>query len=242
MHFFLVLFLGFGATVPGATFLASGEDVSCDESTAGQFTVCAEDSKPGTGGGSSGSSGPAMRECRYFANGTIDIPTLTVITAWVPVGSRPCIGDVVAEPSSSSGTWQTQEEIELREKFTALATRPKAWWNPGQAVEFLDPVELHLQAQTEVVIGDLLGKEAHVRFRPVAVRWECSDGSVLFGFHKIHSFENPGSYQAQARVKYEVDYRYAAGNWVFNAAHWELTSNKLTIPVIERQRLTLLVG
>ena len=242
MHYLLALLFVLGPFAYAAVFPPVGQADSCDASTAGQFTVCAEDSEADGNGGSSGSSGPAMRECRYFANGTIDVPTMTIITAWVEVGSRPCIGDQVAEPRSSSGSWQSQTVVELRDKFTALATKPLASWNPGGEIEFLDLIDLRVQAQTEVVSGNLLGKPAQIRFRPVSSRWELSDGDVLYGFHKSHSFDNPGTYLAQAHVRYEVDYKYASSNWVFEAAQWELSSNKLTIPVIERKRLTLLVG
>jgi hypothetical protein len=214
----------------------------CPDGIPGQFSVCA-DEVVGGGGGSLGGSGEVpMRECRYFANGTIDVPTMTVITAWVPVGSRPCIGDEVAEPSSSSGSTMTAEEIELRDRFTALAEKPTAWWSPGSEVEFEDEIELHVQASPEVVSGLLLGRPAQIRFRPVTARWELSNGRDLFGFHRSYEFSSPGNYWAKAFVSYEVDYKYSTANWVYNAASWELSSNKLTIAVVERERRTLLVG
>ena len=214
----------------------------CPDGIPGQFSVCA-DEVVGGGGGSSGGSGEVpMRECRYFANGTIDVPTMTVITAWVPVGSRPCIGDEVPKPASSSGTTVTAEEIELRDRFTALAEKPAAWWSPGSEVEFEDEIELHVQASTEVISGVLLGRSAQIRFRPVTARWELSNGKDLFGFHRSYSFTSPGNYWAKAYVAYEVDYKYSTANWVYNAANWELASNKLSIAVVERERRTLLVG
>lgn len=221
-----------------------GNSIACEcpGPSPGGFSVCAEDSIPGESSGGGSGSGSSMRECKYFANGTIDVPTLTVITAWVPVGSRLCIGDEVPEPSSSSGSWRSQEEIELRDKFTAFAAQPTAWWSPGGEVEYLDPIALHLEAQSQVVSGTLLGKAAQIRFRPVFARWEISNGQNLVGFHRTHSFEQPGSYSAQGYVAYEVDYKYASANWVLDAAEWELASDKLTIRVIARERRTLLVG
>jgi hypothetical protein len=214
----------------------------CPDGVPGQFSVCA-DEVVGGGGGSSGGSGEVpMRECKYFANGTIDVPTMTVITAWVPVGSRPCIGDEAAEADSSSATSMTAEEIEIRDRFTALAERPTAWWSPGSEVEFGDEIELHVQASTEVISGTLLGRSAQIRFRPVSARWELSTGKDLFGFHRTFAFSSPGSYWAKAYVAYEVDYKYSSGNWVYQAASWELGANKLTVAVIERERRTLLVG
>jgi hypothetical protein len=214
----------------------------CPDGIPGQFSVCADESVGGGGGSSGGSEEVPMRECKYFANGTIDVPTMTVITAWVPVGSRPCIGDVVAEPASSSNTTMTAEDIELRDRFTALAERPTAWWNPGSEVEFGDEIELHVQASTEVISGTLLGRSAQIRFRPVSARWELSTGKDLFGFHRTYAFSSPGSYWAKAYVEYEVDYKYSSEDWVYQAANWELSANKLSISVIERERRTLLVG
>jgi hypothetical protein len=259
MNLLMVLLFALGVANLAVDFQASSNDSSltpnsstqdrvdhlaseCPDGIPGQFSVCA-DEVVGGGGGSSGGSGEVpMRECRYFANGTIDVPTMTVITAWVPVGSRPCIGDEVAEPSSSSATTMTAEEIELRDRFTAMADKPLAWWSPGSEVEFEDEIELHVQASTEVISGVLLGRSAQIRFRPVTARWELSNGRDLFGFHRSYAFSSPGSYWAKAFVAYEVDYKYSSANWIYNAASWELASNKLSIAVVERQRRTLLVG
>lgn len=215
---------------------------ACPDGTPGQFSVCADELVTGGGGGSSGSRETPMRECRYFANGTIDIPTMTVITAWVPVGSRLCIGDEVPKPTKSSGSAMSAEEIELRDRFTALAKRPVAWSSPGSQVEIEDEVEFHVQAESELVSGTLLGRPAQVRFRPISARWEVSGGDNFSGFSRRHAFSNPGGHWAEAFVFYEVDYRYSSANWVFAAATWELESNKLNIAVIERERRTLLVG
>ncbi len=243
MHIYLVAFLVFSAAnlspILEATRQASSSP-DCVNSTAGEFSVCAEESVSGGDWGNSG--GPMMRECKYFANGTIDVPTMTIITAWVAVGSRLCIGDEIPKPSSSSGTWRSQTERELRGKFTAKASRPIASWAPGGEIEFGDPIELRVQADAEVVSGTLLGRQAQIRFRPISARWEVSDGSNLYGFQKTHSFDLPGSFVIRAYVSYEVDYKHTLGNWVFNAARWELGANKLTIAVIERERRTLLVG
>lgn len=212
----------------------------CPDGTAGQFSVCAEEVVAGGGSGSSGET--PMRECRYFANGTIDLPTMTVITAWVPVGSRPCIGDEVPKPSAGSGDNLSAEEIELRDRFTALAKRPVAWWSPGAEVEIEDEVEFQVQAETELVAGELLGRAAQIRFRPVSARWEIAGGNSLSGFSRRYAFSSPGNHWAKAFVLYEVDYKYSSSNWVFKAATWELESNKLSIAVVERERRTLLVG
>lgn len=248
MHLLISVFLAFEVATASVLFTPQVANCTavagcdCSATSAGEFSLCAEDSSSTTDGGSTSPNQPAMRECRYFANGTIDSPTMTVITAWVPVGSRLCIGDVIPEPSDSSSSWQRKQEIELREKLTAFASRPVAWWSPGGELEYQDPLQLQVQANNELVEGLLLGKAAQIRFRPVSARWELSDGQVLYGFSKSHSFASIGTFSAVAHVRYEVDYKYQSANWVFAAASWELPSNKLLIFVIERPRRTLLVG
>ncbi len=246
MHFYLVSLLVFIAAnlapvLEGARQTSGSPD--CATSNAGEFSVCAEESiGSGESGGWGGAEGPKMRECKYFANGTIDVPTMTIITAWVAVGSRLCIGDEIPKASSNSGVWRSQAETELRDRFTAIASRPIASWTPGGEVEFGDPIELLVQADTEVVSGTLLGRGAQIRFRPVSARWDISNGADLYGFQKSHSFNAPGSFTVRAYVRYEVDYKHTAGTWVFNAASWEIGANKLAIVVIEKERRTLLVG
>jgi hypothetical protein len=221
-----------------ADYLAS----ECPDGVPGQFSVCA-DEVVGGGGGSSGGSGEVpMRQCRYFANGTIDLPTMTIITAWVRVGSRPCIGDEVAKPNSSSATTMTAEQIELRDRFTAFVDKPVAFRSPDSDVEIDDEIEFKVKASTEVISGTLLGKAAQIRFRPVSARWETSNAKDLSGFQRSFTFSVPGAHWAKAFVTYEVDYRYSNANWVYSAASWELGSNKLSISVVERERRTLLVG
>jgi hypothetical protein len=214
----------------------------CPGGTAGQFSVCADEVISGGRGESGVSDKATMRECRYFANGTIDVPTMTVITAWVPVGSRLCIGDVAPKPGKASGDQLTAEEIELRDKFTALAKRPLASFKPGSEVEIDDQIEFNVQADTEIVSGTLLGRAAQIRFRPVSARWEISEGQRLSGFSRGYAFSVAGNHWARAYVSYQVDYKYSSDNWVIKAASWELESNKLAIAVIERERRTLLVG
>ncbi len=183
-----------------------------------------------------------MRECKYYANGTIDVPTMTIITAWVPSGSRLCLGDAVPDQSGPSSSWGNQVKLELRDKFTAFASRPLASWTPNEEVELEDVIEFKVFARTESVSGSLLNRPAQIRFRPVSARWEISEGSKLYGFQRSHSFNAAGIYTATASVTYEVDYKFSTQDWVMNAARWELSANKLSIVVVERERRTLLVG
>lgn len=242
MHLLLVAFLAFGLATFNAGLATQNQSENCSNAMPGQFSVCAEESNGTDGSGSTGTGGVLMRECKYYANGTIDVPTMTVITAWVPSGSRLCLGDAMPDQSGSSSSWSNQVKIELRDKFTAFASRPTASWTPNAEVELEDMIELKVFAQTESVSGSLLNRPAQIRFRPMSARWEISDGSNPFGFRASHSFNAAGIYVAIATVTYEVDYKLSAKDWVMNAARWELSANKLNIVVIERERRTLLVG
>ena len=109
-----------------------------------------------------------MRLCSYYANGTIDQPIVTVITAWVEVGSRLCIGDVVPQESYQTPARTIQDE--LHDQFTAYSNRPFAWWEPGDEVEFEDPALFRVSRNELSFTGDLLGQGATIRFRPVSAR------------------------------------------------------------------------
>jgi hypothetical protein len=181
-----------------------------------------------------------LRLCNYYVNGTIDQPTIGVITAWVEVGSRLCIGDEV--PEASNKTIVRTIEDDLSDRFTAVSEKPFAWWEPGDEVEFEDPATFHISQKEIVVSGELLGKAAQIRFRPISARWSFSDGQRGSGFAFTTSFAQVGTYQANGHVGYEVDYKMAGGAWVLSAASWELSAPTLTIPVVEYPRRTLLVG
>lgn len=71
--------------------------------TADSFTICAEKVEQSYSQTSSSTIGSApkakpMRLCSYYLNNSIDSPTEGIITAWVPVGARSCIGDAPPEP------------------------------------------------------------------------------------------------------------------------------------------------
>lgn len=248
MHLFIAFLLVFGLTsaatavMPTVSNCSLVEACNCTTAGVGGFSICAEDSSGSSNGGSTDTDSPSMRQCRYFANGTIDVPTMTVITAWVPIGSRPCIGDEIPKLNDSSETWRSRQESELRDKFTAFASKPVAWLSSAGEIEILDPVVFSVLAETEVIDGVLLGKPAQIRFRPVAARWELSNDQRFYGFTNTHSFADVGNYGAKAFVKFEVDYKYQSAGWVYDAAAWELPSNTLHVDVIERERRTLLVG
>jgi len=177
-----------------------------------------------------------MRLCEYFVNGTIDEPTLGRITAWVPVGSRLCIGDKVPEPSPP----RTLEE-EIRDSFLAFSSRPLAQWEPGGELEIDVPARFSVDTGSTLAAGNLLGRSAQIRFTAVSSSWSFTDGISLHGFDVERTFQDPGTHTAQARVTYRIDYRFNGGSWVQGAGSGSLSSNVLELSVIKIPRRTLLV-
>jgi hypothetical protein len=220
--------------------------IDCSITGAGSFTVCANQGQSNQTGGSSNGSSPAkatpkpQRLCKYYVNGTIDVPTIGTITAWVDVGSRPCIGDSIPEPKVTSSPKSIQSQLE--EQFTAVSKTPFAWWEPGSDLEIEEPAIFHVQANSTIEAGELLGQTAQIRFRPVSYSWIFSDGISSSGVKYSRIFLEIGNYRATARVDYEVDYRFDTGPWIQNAASWSLSSNELFVVVIDPPRRTLLVG
>ncbi|MEY3561054.1 MAG: hypothetical protein RL068_206 [Actinomycetota bacterium] len=213
-------------------------------SSAGEFSLCdshhSQSQAPSVVSPGVEPKPKPQRQCRYYANGTIDQPTLSIITAWVDVGSRACIGDEVNQSLITATPARTINE-DLSDQFTAKSQKPTAWWNPGDQVEYDEMARFYVTRTTLEVSGELLGKPAQIRFRPISARWEFGDGSGN-GFTSDHSFARVGNYRVIAFVTYQVDYKYSGSTWVQNAATWELASNELRVPVVEYPRRTLLVG
>lgn len=184
-------------------------------------------------------SSPAkpMRLCSWYANGSIDSPTLSIITAWVPVGSRLCIGDVPAEPSTRTNTF----EEEISDVFGASSKRPLAYWEPGGEVEVLVAANFTAQLTAGEFDGTLLGRAAKIRFEPVEAQWEFSDGTRGSGFSYSRTFESKGSFTAIAKVRVKPSYRFAGGDWQHSNVKIWLRSNQLSISVVEIPRRTLLI-
>ena len=89
-----------------------------------------------------------LRLCSWYANGTIDLPTLSVITAWVPIGSRLCIGDEVPEATQQV----VSIDDEVSDVFGATSRTRFAYWSPGGGVE----VGLTASFFVELAAGSLL--------------------------------------------------------------------------------------
>ncbi len=226
------------ATSCDITSVALGS-CGCPGGSAGEFSLCAgEESTSREREANSGSGEQAMELCQFYANGTIDIPTITIIEAWVPLNSRLCLGD---EVTAGSAPRVKSVSEQLEDRLTAISNRPYAWWEPGGEIEFDDPARFLVSGNDLDFEGELLGKTAQIRFRATNARWEFSDGASQSGFEIAKSFADIGDYRAQAFVRYSVDYKISGSQWVVGAASWELESNTLSVKVIELPRRTLLV-
>lgn len=175
------------------------------------------------------------RWCKYYSNGTIDVPTPIFIEAYVYVGSRLCIGDQPDQPT------RTVEE-DLRDQLQAKSGKPTASWAPGGELEIDEPAIFSVEFGSKTVSGSLLGRSASIRFVPTSHRWVFSDGDRASGASVEKVFLEPDNQTAQAFVRVRVDYQYSNGGWVVGALEAELPSNLLQLKVIERPRRTLLVG
>lgn len=198
------------------------------------FELCGTQTITQPVGGSAGQT--PMRLCEYYVNGSIDNPTLGIISSWVPVGSRLCIGDEIREPVPP----RTVED-EIADSFRAFSSRPYASWSPGGELEIGVLAHFAVSQGPISVAGTLLGNSATIRFTPVSASWSFSDGSSLSGFSAQRTFEEPGDYTAQASVQYLIDYRYSGNSWVTGAGSGALSSNRLEIPVVKIPRRTLLI-
>jgi len=211
------------------------------DQTEGSFEVCATERITGREEvirESPATSQPKpLRLCSWYANGTIDSPTLSVITAWVPIGSRLCIGDEVPEATKQV----VSIDDEVSDVFGATSRRPIAFWIPGGEVEVGVPASFFVELAAGEFAGNLLGRSANIRFEPIAARWQFSDGETGSGFSVERIFESPGSLSAVAKVRVRASYRFDGGSWQQSDAEIWLSSNELAISVVEIPRRTLLV-
>lgn len=202
-----------------------------------QYQICAEEKINQRANQQAPAAPKPTRVCRFYTNGTIDVPTLTVIEIEIEVGERLCIGDEIpiteAKPRSI--------ESELQEVLTARSGIPFASFSPGGEVEIEIPVEFKVEYQGKSVTGQLLGREASIRFTPISYRWQFSDGQSDSGSLVEKHFLDPGEINARAFVRILVDYRFDGQEWVDGAFSGEVASNELKIRVIEIPRRTLLV-
>ena len=211
------------------------------EQTEGSFEVCATEritDREEVSRESPATPQPKpLRLCSWYANGTIDSPTLSVITAWVPIGSRLCIGDEVPEPTKQV----VSIDDEVSDVFGATSRRPFASWSPGGEVEVGVPASFFVELAAGEFAGNLLGRSATIRFEPIAARWQFSDDEAGTGFSVDRIFDSPGSLSAVAKVRVRASYQFDGGTWQQSDAEIWLSSNELAISVVEIPRRTLLV-
>lgn len=232
--FSLQLFLA-GCDLAGAALGVC--DCGTSVSEVASFQICAQEGSSQTTEGSGAAKPRPLEYCEYYVNGSIDQPTLTIIRAWVPVGSRSCIGD---EPSAQA-TERTSSQSLLEDIFGANSDRALATWLPGGDLEIDQSARFLVDFPAKVVSGQLLSRAADIRFTAVMASWSFPDGKLLQGYEVMRSFSAIGTFQVRASVRVQIDYRYAGEAWV-NAAHFAtVQSNSLVIEVIERPRRTLLV-
>ncbi len=231
----LAILMGVGGSCD-ATLAALGICSSqCEEAEvpSGSFSLCASKEEKST---TSKPNEKPMRECKYYVNGTIDVPTQTIITAWVEVGSRSCIGD---EPIEPKVVYKTVTE-QLDDIFSARAEPPVAFTDARTNPEPFEPIRLWVEVGTQQHSGSLFGEPARIRFRPEATRWEFSEGAAGYGSSVTTGFSAEGSHWARAKVRFSVDYE-TGGKWTFDAAEFWLGSNQINFLVIDPPRRTLLV-
>jgi hypothetical protein len=177
------------------------------------------------------------RLCSYYVNGTIDTPTASVITAWVEVGSRLCIGDPVPQPATPIVRTVAEEATDA---FTAYATAPFAYFSPNRQIEIAEPVGFGVNVGGGSHGGTLFGSPAEIRFIATGVSWRFSDGQTASGRYASVSFSEPQILSAYAIVSYRIDYRYPNASWVTGAAYASLDSNRVSLEVIDPPRRSLL--
>lgn len=202
-----------------------------------EYQICAEEKINQRTNQQETSESKPTRLCRFYTNGTIDVPTLTVIEIEIEVGERLCIGDQVPTIESR----ERGIDSELQDALSARSGIPIASWSPGGEIEIELPVEFRVEYRTKTVAGELLGREASIRFTPTSYRWQFSDGEYATGSEVEKLFLEPGEITARAFVQISVDYRFAGQDWVAGAFSGEVASNELKISVIEIPRRTLLV-
>ena len=177
------------------------------------------------------------RLCSYYVNGTIDVPTISIITAWVEVGSRSCIGD--PPPVEYEPVVRTIAE-QVKDAFTAYATAPFAYLSPNRQVEITEPVNFGVNVGGGTHGGTLFGSAAEIRFVATGVSWRFSDGQSRSGRFVSAAFLDPQVISARAHVSYRIDYRYPGQGWGIGASSAGLATNTLSLEVIDPPRRTLL--
>ena len=212
---------------------------SCPAQGSNSYTICAiEQQTTTTKKPTNAKPVPKpKRLCSYYVNGTVDVPTASVITAWVEVGSRLCIGDQIPAPVTPKPKTVAEE---ISDAFTAFATAPFAYVSPSTEVEIGEVAYFGVNPGGGNHQGELFGKRADVRFVPSGYSWEFSDGQRSRSQNPAVSFADPQELRAVVEVSYRIDYRYPGQAWVLGASSLSLGSNQVSLSVIDPPRRTLL--
>ena len=208
----------------------------CPTATGAGYTICSIQQETESSVSNPSTPKP-QRLCSYYVNGTIDVPTLSIITAWIDVGSRLCIGD--PPPVEYAPVVRTIEE-QVMDVFTAYAAAPFAYFSPNREIEITEPVSFGVNLGGGTHGGSLFGSPAEIRFVPSGVGWTFSDGQSGSGSSLVVAFSDPATVTAYANVQYRIDYRLPSANWVLGAASASLNSNTLSLQVIDPPRRSLL--
>lgn len=215
----------------------------CNSSGGASYTICAIEretsSVPQPGSAITTPQPKPQRLCSYYVNGTIDVPTSSVITAWIDIGSRLCIGDLPPEQREVAPIVSVSEALN---SFTAFATKPFAYFTPVREIEVDEPVNFGVNLGGGTHSGSLFGRSAEIRFYPSSVSWKFSDGRQIQGRFVSATFEEPDMVFATATVWYRIDYRYPGQTWVLGASSTSLVSNQIALEIIDPPRRSLLTN
>ena len=219
----------------------AGCKTECSTLQGSSYTICAERESKGTTTTKPKTPQPKIpkpkRLCSYYVNGTVDIPTSSMISAWVEVGSRLCIGDEIPVPTVPKVRTVAEQATDA---FTAYAVAPFAFFSPNSQIEITEPVSFGVNVGGGSHGGSLFGSPAEIRFVSTGVNWYFSDGQSAGGRSVSVSFWEPQTVSAYARVSYRIDYRYPDSDWVSGAAFASLESNRVSLEVIDPPRRSLL--
>lgn len=129
----------------------------------------------------------------------------------------------------------------VAEIFSTSPDLPAAFAQPE--VLYADElVTLTVVASVHTKPGILLGEPVSVRFSPVSATWDFGDGQSASGFSAGHIYNLADVYQARAKVRYSVDYKFATDSWVSSVGYIDATSNGVFITALPLPRETRLVG
>lgn len=145
-----------------------------------------------------------------------------------------------AKPNSNKSSNSLQSEV-VAEIFSTTPNRPEAFADP-EILYADEPVRFSAVAGVHTKPGMLLGEPVSVKFVPISATWDLGDGREKVGFSVEHVYGRADIFQARATVRYSVDYRFAAGEWVVSVGSIDANSNGVFVTALPLPRETRLVG